>query len=106
MITASLDAQATIGVAFAAIGDIKLPLDVDAGVVLAHPGIDVLDIKGHRFAEARDLLLEGSHRGLQKGLQQLIIEAMQLLAQPIFRGDGLLDIKAIGLRWVQVQAKA
>ena len=66
----------------------------------------MLDIKGHRLAEARDLVLESGHRGLQESLQQIIIEAMQLLAQPGGRGNGLLDIKAIGLGWVQVQAKA
>ena len=36
----------------------------------------MLHIKGDRLAEAWDLLLEGSHRRLQEGLQQLIIEAM------------------------------
>src|SRR5712691_11648714 len=43
---------------------------------------------------------------MQEGLQQLGIEALQVLAQPVVTGKGLLDIKAIGLRGVQVQAKA
>src|SRR2546421_11380068 len=43
---------------------------------------------------------------MQESLQQLGIEVLQVLAQPVVTGNGLLDIKAIGLRGIEVQAKA
>jgi len=54
LIAAFLDAQPTIRIAFGDITYIKRPFDVDTRIVLAHPGVDVLDIKGDGFAQAGD----------------------------------------------------
>ena len=57
LIATLLDAQPTIGIAFRDVVDIERACDVDARIVLADPGIDVLDIKGDGFAQARDRFL-------------------------------------------------
>src|SRR5438128_944126 len=50
LIAALLDTEAAIGVAFGDITDIEGAFDVDIGVVLAHPGVHMLDVKSHRLA--------------------------------------------------------
>jgi len=50
------------------VGDIEAAFDIDLIVVLTHPGKDVLDIEGHRFAQAGDFLLQGMHALDQQAL--------------------------------------
>jgi len=85
---------------------IEAAFDVNTRIIFAHPGVDVLDIEGHRFAQPRNLFLESRHGRPQEGLKQAVIKGMQVLTQPVLTGDGLLEIKAVGLGWVQLQAKA
>ncbi len=54
LVAALFDAEATIRVAFGDMGDIKGALDIDARVILAHPGIDMGHIEGHDLAQTRD----------------------------------------------------
>src|SRR5947209_3742770 len=68
LIAAFLDAQATIGIAFGNVGHSEGAFDVDIGVVLAHPGKDVLDIEGHHLAQSGDLLHESPDSSMQEVL--------------------------------------
>ena len=96
LIAALFDAQAAIRVALRDVGDIKAAFDVDVGVVLAHPGVNVLDIEGHRFAQSGNFRLESRHRGLQEVLQQSWIKQTQFLREPEATRKRFLDSKAIG----------
>jgi hypothetical protein len=49
LIAALFDAEAAIRIAFGNVGHIEGAFDVDIGVILADPGKDMLDIKGHDF---------------------------------------------------------
>ena len=104
LVATLFDAQATIGVAFGNVGDIKAAFDVDIGIVLAHPGENVLDIKGYRFAQAGDVRFQGVHRLHEQALQERFIQVLQLGAQPAIAGNGARHIKAVRrvgglLRW-------
>jgi hypothetical protein len=46
------------------------------------------------------------NRGLQKGLQERLIELAKLLAQPKLARQGLFEVKSIGSRRIEDQAKA
>ncbi len=52
LVTAFLDAESAVRITFGNVGHGERVFDIDIGVVLAHPGEDVLDIEGHRFAYA------------------------------------------------------
>jgi len=56
LVGALLDAQTTIGVAFGDMRDIKGSFHINARIVLAHPGVDMRDIKGHHLAQTWDFL--------------------------------------------------
>ena len=106
LIAALFDAEAAIGVTFGDVGDIEAAFDVDVGVVLAHPGKDVLDIEGHHFAQSWDFLLESRHRSVQEGLQQAAIQEAQFLGEPVATRKRLFDIKAIRAAWIKHEMEA
>ena len=87
LIGRALDAHATLRVIY---GLALLAIEVThrlARIVLAYPGIDVLDIEGHYFAQTGNVVLQGMHRGMQERLEQLLIEGTQFLAQPETHGS-------------------
>ena len=81
-------------------------LNIDAWIVFAHPGIDVLHIEGHGFAHARNFLPKGMDGGMEEILQKRAIQLLQLLAQPICTRNALLGIKTIRLAGIEDQTKA
>src|SRR5205823_1948948 len=81
-------------------------LDVDAWIVLFDPSIDMLDIEGHHLAQSGDLLLQGDDGGLQEGLQEVLIQALQFLGQPVAAGKGFVDVEAIGSVGIEHEVKA
>ncbi len=57
LVGTAFDAKPTIGVAGQPLRFVVAILDVDALVILFDPGVEVLDIESHRFAQPRDLCL-------------------------------------------------
>src|SRR2546430_6588863 len=106
LIATFLDTEATIGVTFGNVGHIEGAFDVDIGVVLAHPGKDVLDIEGHDFTQSWDLLLESRHRGVQERLQQGRIQKTEFVGEPVATRKRLLHIKAIRAAWIKHEMEA
>jgi len=95
LMAALFDAQATIGIAFGDVSDIEAAFDLDLIVVLTYPGKNVLDIKGDRFPQAGDFLLQGLNALHQQALEEGLIEVLQLGTQPVIARHGALDIKAV-----------
>jgi len=106
LVAALFDAEATIGIAFGDIGDIKGAFDVDARVVLAHPGVDMGHIEGHDLAESRDFCTQSLDGFIQQRLQHGLLEGALFLAQPASGRHGALHIKAVGLGDIEHWTKA
>ncbi len=64
------DAETTIGIVLGLLVFLEAFQDVGAEVVLFHVGVDVLDIVGHDFSQARNFLLQGLHALLKQVRQQ------------------------------------
>lgn len=57
LVAAAFDAELAVGIACQSLVFVIAVFDVDALIVFLHPGVDMLDIEGHRFAQSRDLFL-------------------------------------------------
>jgi hypothetical protein len=79
---------------------------VDAGMVFAHPAVDVGDIEGHRFPQSWDLFVQRLNGSGEQRFEPLMGQLPLLLAQPASAGDGAGHVKAVGLGDIEVQLKA
>lgn len=96
------DADAIIGVAFWQLRFVGAICDGGSFVVHLHPGGEVRAIEGHRFAQARNRVLESGHGGVQEGLEQAAV----YVAEPVLTRQGVLHIEAVGLAGIKGEAKA
>ena len=101
-----LDAKFALRITSQPLDFVIAVFDIDPLIVLFHPGVDVFHIKRDDLAQARDLLLQIMDGGLEKRLQEAMIEMVLLVAQPPIAGNGARDIEAIGLAEIEVGTKA
>ena len=106
LVGGAFDAQRAIGVACELLIFLEALFDVGTRVVLFDVGVDVGDIEGHGFAQARDFLTQSLDGGDEQGLQHGLREGTLFLGEPASRGHGALDIKAVGLAAIEHGTKA
>jgi hypothetical protein len=82
LVRRALDAHATIGVACGLTILAEAVAHRLAGIVLLHPGIEMLHIHGDVFAQARNFLLQRMDATVEQVLQQSVIERLLEVAQP------------------------
>ncbi len=97
LVGGAFDAQLASGVPCGLLIFLEALFDLGTRVVLFDVGINVGDIEGHRFAQARDFLAQGLDGGDEQGLQHGLREGALFLGEPASSGHGALDIKAVGL---------
>jgi hypothetical protein len=106
LVGGTLDTQLAVGVASQSTRFVVALPDVGTFIVFANPGVDVLDIEGDDFTEARDLCLQSGDRGSQQILEQATIQLTQFLAKPIAGRKGGIDIKAVVGVWIKLEMEA
>src|SRR5438876_2466646 len=106
LVGGAFDAQFAVRIADRDLCFVVAIFDIRTFVIFLDPSINVFSVKGHDLTEARNLFFEIAHGGMQKPLEQGGIKVAQFLGEPIAAGKGLLGIKAIGSRWIQMQRKA
>ena len=66
LIGGAFDAHVAVRVAFGLAVFAIAVFHRDPGIIFLDPGIEVLHVEGHRFAQAGDVLFESQHRGMQE----------------------------------------
>ena len=100
------DAQPAFGVVLGLLVFLEAFGNIGTKVVLFHVGVDVLDIVGDDFARARNFPLQGLHALCKQVRQQALIQGFEHGVQMTHAGDGVCHVEAVGLRQVDVGAKA
>ena len=106
LVVAGLGPQAAVGVAGRLALRVVPRAHVRLGVVLLHPGVDVLDIHRRRLAQGGGDPQQGPNGGAQQRLEDGRVARLVLVAQPAVAGHGARHVEAVGLGAVGDRAEA